>query len=73
MIKNIVYPNLAIVMAANGVNQRELAKIAGVTPSSISQKLSGDIDFKLKECANIAVYFKDKEPKKTMEEIFLQV
>lgn len=45
-----MYPNLNAEMARNKVTQADIAKTLNVYPATVSDKMNGKKDFKLKEC-----------------------
>lgn len=68
------YPELRKLMAAHPekpMSKKELAKIIGKSPSQVTEKLNGKIDFKLSEIIAIVSYFKKYFPDITADKIFL--
>lgn len=56
-----MFPNLEAEMARRKITKLKLAKILGVTPTTMSFKLNGKSTLSLKECAKIKKYaFPDK-------------
>ena len=47
------FDTLRGVIAAKGVNKGQLAKSVGMAPNSLSRKLHGETDFKVKELAEV--------------------
>lgn len=62
-----MYPNLEAEMARNKITQSKIAEILGITPTTLSFKLSGKSSLSLKECVKIkqAIF-----PDKTLDYLF---
>ena len=45
-----MYPNHNAEMARNNITQLDIAKALNLYPSTVSDKMNGKVDFKLKEC-----------------------
>lgn len=52
-----MYPNLNAEMAREKVTQIEISKLLNLSTSSLSEKMNGKKDFKLKECKKIKSEF----------------
>ncbi len=52
-----MFNNLEAEMARKKITQKELAKILHISSSTMSDKMTGKQDFKLKECKIIVEYF----------------
>ena len=48
-----MFPNLEAEMARYKITQNEIAKILGITPTTLSFKLNGKSSLSLKECVEI--------------------
>lgn len=48
-----MFPNLEAEMARKKITQQDLAKMLGITPTTLSFKLSGKSTLSLKECVKI--------------------
>ena len=48
-----LFPNLEAEMARKKITQQDLAKMLGITPTTLSFKLSGKSTLSLKECVKI--------------------
>lgn len=48
-----MFPNLEAEMARSKVTQAQIAKILGITPTTLSFKLNGKSSLSLKECVEI--------------------
>lgn len=55
--KQVKYPNLVSEMARRGESQKTIAHLLGVTQATISRKLSGKIDWTMKEINAICEYY----------------
>lgn len=62
-----MYPNLNAELARKNVTNGELAKVLGLSPSTVSQKRNGLFDFTLKEAKAIKHFLKLNLP---LEELF---
>ena len=62
-----VFPNLEAEMARSKITQAKLAEMLGVTPTTLSFKLSGKSTLSLKECVMIK---KNAFPDKTLDYLF---
>lgn len=62
-----MYPNLNAELARKDVTNAQLAKILGLSPSTVSQKRNGLFDFTLKEAKAIKHFLKVELP---LEELF---
>ena len=62
-----MYPNLNAELARKDVTNGELAKVLGLSPSTVSQKRNGLFDFTLKEAKAIKHFLKVNLP---LEELF---
>lgn len=62
-----VFPNLEAEMARSKITQAKLAEMLGVTPTTLSFKLSGKSTLSLKECVIIK---KNAFPDKTLDYLF---
>ena len=47
------YPKVTGTIAEKGITQKEIAEKLGIAPEVLSRKLSGKVDFKLKEAVEI--------------------
>ncbi len=56
-MKKPKYPELRIEMLRHGDTQTTLAKLINITVTSISRRLSGDIDWKISEIEKICKYY----------------
>ena len=56
------YPILEAKIAENGIAKKDIAEKLGITPRSLSCKLSGDVDFWWKEVVAISEIFSEIEP-----------
>ena len=58
--KKIAFNNAKIkgLIAENEITQAKLAKVIGITPPNLNEKLNGRRDFKVSEIQAIANYFK---------------
>lgn len=52
-----MYKNLLAEMARNNIMQMDLVKELKISPSTLSDKMNGKKDFKLKECKTIKLVF----------------
>lgn len=48
-----MYLNLKAEMARNNVTQLDISKVLGLSTSTVSDKMNGKKDFRLKECKKI--------------------
>lgn len=62
-----MFPNLEAEMARSKITQAKLAEMLGVTPTTLSFKLSGKSTLSLKECVKIK---KNAFPDKTLDYLF---
>ena len=60
--KKPYYPILEAKIAENGISKKAIAKELGISPRSLSLKLSGSIDFWWKEVVAISQIFPESEP-----------
>ena len=44
-----IYPNLEAEIARQGYNKKSFSKVIGMTPNQLSNRLDGEIDFRLEE------------------------
>lgn len=63
----MVFPNLEAEMARSKITQAKLAKILGITPTTLSFKLNGKSTLSLKECVEIK---KKAFPDKSLDYLF---
>lgn len=63
-----MFPNLEAEMARSKLTKSKLAEILGITPTTLSFKLSGKSTLSLKECVEIK---KKAFPDKTLDYLFL--
>lgn len=61
---------LASVRKLYGFNQGAIAKVIGVTVTTFSAKETGKVSFTQKEMVTITNFFKELDPKITMDDIF---
>lgn len=52
-----MFPNLDAEMARENKKQTDVAMILGISESTVSDKMNGKTDFKLKECKKIIFNF----------------
>ncbi len=62
-----MFPNLEAEMARKKITQLKLAEMLGITPTTLSFKLSGKSTLSLKECVEIK---KNAFPDKTLDYLF---
>ena len=62
-----MYLNLNAEMARNKITQIDMAKALNISTSTLSEKMTGKKDFKLKECKTI---IKTLLPNNTMDYLF---
>lgn len=62
-----MYPNLNAEMARNNITQIDISKALAINPATVSDKMNGKKDFKLKECKKI---IKDLLPNNTIDYLF---
>lgn len=55
--KVVKFPNLVGEMAKNGETQKTIGDLLGLKPSTISRKLSGQIDWSIGEVEILCEYF----------------
>ncbi len=70
MLKNVLFTDLAKLMASIGMTKQQLAKEIGISPASVSKKMAGSIDWKRPEMVSVTSYFKKIDPSITMDKIF---
>lgn len=56
-MKKVKYPELVGEMAKNGDTQKSIAKLLGITYSSVSRRLSGEIDWTIGDIEKLCKYF----------------
>lgn len=56
--KTILYPNLLAEMGRSGVSKVELSGLLGISPSSLSRRLDGSVEWSKSEIDTIRDYFK---------------
>lgn len=62
-----MFPNLEAEMARKKITQLKLAEMLGITPTTLSFKLSGKSTLSLRECVEIK---KNAFPDKTLDYLF---
>ena len=62
-----MFPNLEAEMASSKITRAKLAEILGITPTTLSLKMSGKGTLSLKECVAIK---KNVFPDKTLDYLF---
>lgn len=63
-----MYSNLKAEIARKGINRKELAKMAGMSDSSLSLKMSGKVQFKFDDVVQIKKALKTDIPLETLFE-----
>lgn len=63
--KKVIYPELMVEMVRHGDNLKTIGKVINTTYASVSRKLAGISDWKLKEVFAISKYYN-----KSIEELF---
>ena len=66
----MVYPELAKLMASRSMTKAALARLLNKTPTAITYKLQGKNEFKLSEAKIITDYFKQFKPSINSDIIF---
>lgn len=56
-MKKVKYPELVGEMAKHGDTQKSIAKLLGITYSSVSRRLSGEIDWTIGDIEKLCKYF----------------
>ncbi len=62
-----MFPNLDAEMSRHKKNQSDIVKVLNLSPSTVSDKMNGKKDFKLKECKKI---ISDILPNFTLDYLF---
>lgn len=61
-LKKVVYPEIRKVMLEQNLSERELARIMGMTHTTLSRKLHGESTFSFEEAVRITdILVKDRE------------
>lgn len=61
----VLYPELRAELARNDLSYEDLGKIIGISANSVSQRMNGDVEFRITEIFKTLNYFNKK-----FEEIF---
>ena len=64
-MKKPKYPEIRVEMARHGDTQSTLAKLLDITVTSISRRLSGEIDWRISEVETLCKYYN-----KSYDELF---
>jgi DNA-binding XRE family transcriptional regulator len=67
-----MFPELAKLMAIDGMKHKDLARIIGITQQAASKKIKGESEFKRSEMQKVKLYFCKKYPSITMDQIFTE-
>lgn len=70
MINNVKFPELAKAMASKGVSKKTLAKNIGLSPASVTLKMSGKVDFRITEMKKTVDFFNGMGATVTLDSIF---
>ena len=61
----VLYPELRAELARNDLSYEDFGKIIGISANSVSQRMNGDVEFRIKEIFKTMDYFNKK-----FEELF---